>query len=159
MCSDTVLNASSDLCPRGNVDGSPRIVTGIKYFVTVPIPGLGVKILRSDLLSVIERHDGVGLYRHDGVETIISPRYGGGSCGHQSGLVWIWQQSLGVILIRKPSRTPPVDIGVVRLHDGDQDPRVVHKAVHQVGGHSRHQDTILECANKTRPTKIFPLAV
>ena len=157
MC--TVLNAYSDLSPRGNVDGSPRIVTGIKYLVAISIPGLRVKILRPDLLPVIEGHDCVGLYRDNGVKTIISPRYGGGPCGHQPGLVWIWQQSLGVILIRKPSRTPPVDIGVVRLHDGDQDPRVVHKAVHQVGGHSRHQDTILECANKTRPTKIFPLAV
>ena len=141
----------SYLGPQGNVDGSSRIVTGVKYFIAVPVPGFRIKVLRSDPLTMIKCHNGVGLYRDDGMETVIGPWYGGGSCDHQPGLIWIRQEGLRVILIRELARTSLMNILVVTSQDGDKDPSVIHTAVHQMGRHARHKDALQKCPDIPSP--------
>ena len=140
------------LGPGGDVYGAPGVVARVEYLVAVPLPRLGVELLRRHLAPVVEGHHGVRLEGARGEQSAARPRDLRGRHPHQPRLVRVGEGGRGLAPPREPSGGCGVQLrGVRGLHDGGEHAAGAGAGGHEAGGCCPHQEAAAEGADQPRP--------
>ena len=138
------------LRPGWNVNCSSWIVSWIKYFVAVPIPGIKIEILRRNSLTKVEADDCIWLQEllcKNSLST-IPPAWAGNL--DKFWFIWIWCQCLVTSKILKQNCSW-VNWSFFNFHQRQQNSMLIHQTARNNCCWTLNKCSILKFANKSSP--------